>query len=72
MQRQKIKSSTFLSVGYEKKNKIFEAEFTSNEVYQYLNVSQKIYNNFMSSNSKGRYFNKYIKDVFTCNKVEYL
>lgn len=38
--------------------------FKSGHVYRYDNVSLEVYQSFLSSESKGKYLYKYIKDVF--------
>ena len=43
--------------------------FTSGQVYLYDNVPYGMYQSFLSSESKGKYFYKYIKNVFECKHV---
>ena len=56
-----VTSTAINSVGYDANSHILEIEFTSHEVYQYLNVPQAVANGLISAPSKGQYFNSYIK-----------
>ena len=52
------------SVGYEGKSRILEIEFESGAVYQYLGVPARIHEELLVAESKGRYFNSEIRDVY--------
>jgi len=52
------------SVGYEAKSRILEVEFDSGAVYQYLDVPLRAYEELRAAESKGRYFNKEIRDNY--------
>lgn len=64
MQRKPVDSTTMRSVGYELKSQILEIEFDSGGVYQYLGVPEKIYEQLRRAESKGRYFNREIRDAY--------
>ena len=64
MLREAVDSSTMKSVGYEAKSRILEIEFDSGAVYQYLGVPAKIHEELLEVESKGRYFNSEIRDVY--------
>ena len=49
------------SVGYEAGSRILEIEFQSGEVYQYLDVPQKVHGELIDAESKGRYFSSEIR-----------
>jgi len=51
MQRQPISSTRIRSVGWE--NNVLEIEFLDGAVYQYYDVSEAEYINFMNSPSRG-------------------
>lgn len=51
MQRHSVSSSRIVSVGWE--NNTLEVEFKNGAIYQYYNVSQSEYNNFINSSSLG-------------------
>ena len=52
------------SVGYQPKSRILEIEFDSGAVYQYLEVPAKIYEQLLRAESKGRYFNSEIREIY--------
>jgi tellurite resistance-related uncharacterized protein len=64
MKRIPVKSSNIKAVGYDPKVKTLEVEFKSlsgPSVYQYENVPEALYQSFMSSESKGQFFDLHIK-----------
>lgn len=67
MNRQYVSSSDIQSVGYE--NGTLEVAFHSGGIYQYLNVPENVYRNFMCSSSHGQYFHAHIKDVYRTIKI---
>lgn len=69
MEREMVASSTILSAGYEVAAETLEIEFKSGGIYQYYNVPEAVYQNFMASDSKGKFHNVYIKNSFPCSRV---
>jgi KTSC domain len=61
MDRVPVSSSSMASIGYDPDTLTLEIEFRNGAVYQYASVSQGEYEGFISSASKGAYFNSYIK-----------
>lgn len=57
------------SVGYEVRSQILEIEFQSGELYQYLEVPQKVHEELISAESKGQYFNGEIRDDYEFVRV---
>lgn len=57
-------SSNIISAGYSATTKILEVEFQSGKVYQYLGVPEKVYQDFMTAESKGEYFHDNILKEF--------
>lgn len=51
------------SVGYDARSRILEIEFDSGSVYQYLGVPTW-YEGLRRAESKGRYFNTEIRDLY--------
>lgn len=65
MQRQKVKSSDILSIGYSSDLNILEIEFIKNgKIYQYLDVPENIFLSIMSASSHGRFFNRFVKNKY--------
>ena len=61
MTREYVSSSNIASIGYDAMSEILEVEFNNGAVYQYYNVPERLYNGLMEADSKGRYFDAYIK-----------
>jgi len=64
---QLVESSNIDSIGYDDDLEELHVQFKSNlrDVYVYFNVPKSEYFDFLTSTSKGRYFNKYIKPTYT-------
>jgi hypothetical protein len=56
MKREKVQSSSIVSIGYEADTQTLEIEFTSGGIYSYAGVPQDVYEAFMHSDSKGHFF----------------
>ncbi|HEX2532171.1 MAG TPA: KTSC domain-containing protein [Chitinophagaceae bacterium] len=67
------KSSTIHRVEYLEKEKILEIEFRSGNVYRYFNVPLRMWKVFQLyievEGSAGSFFNEYIKNQFTGEKI---
>ncbi|EEQ20323.1 hypothetical protein yinte0001_14170 [Yersinia intermedia ATCC 29909] len=48
---------------------MLEIQFREQGIYQYLGVPERVYQNFMSVVSKGRFFDGVIKGKFLCRKI---
>ncbi|SHK10039.1 KTSC domain-containing protein [Epilithonimonas mollis] len=62
-------SSVVNSYMYLEDKKILRIVYQSGAVYDYLNVSQKIFDEFKSAFSKGIFLNKVIKPKFSFKKI---
>lgn len=69
MQREYVASSNIVSVGYDESSQTLEVEFKDGAVYQYYNVGQNIYDEFIKSPSKGQFLAYQIKNMFPYSKV---
>lgn len=69
MDRETVSSSNIASVGYDAGTETLEVEFTNGSVYQYYNVPQVTYEQFMASGSKGQFFHTSIRNVFGYSRV---
>lgn len=69
MERDLVDSSTIVSIGYEPSNETLEVEFKNGGIYQYYNVPISIHQDFMTSDSKGRFLNVYIRPAYACSRV---
>jgi len=64
IKRISVASSSIASIGYDKKASVLEIEFHHGAIYQYADVSEKVYEELMSSPAQGAYFMNEIKDKF--------
>jgi len=70
LERKLVKSSNIKSIGYNGTNKCLEIEFNNGGIYEYCGVPNEIYVSLMSAPSHGKYFNQYIKNLYSFNKVK--
>ena len=64
--RSPVVSSNISSVGYDAPSLTLEIEFHSGKVYQYFDVPEQVYGEFVGAASLGSYFNAQIKNVYRC------
>ena len=69
MKRDSVSSSNIVSVGYDSASDTLEVEFMSGSVYQYYNVPQLIYDNFVAAPSVGQFFAYQIRNAFPYSRV---
>jgi hypothetical protein len=69
MDREFVQSTNLRSVGYDAGDMILEIEFRSGGIYQYSNVPPEIYEALMLEPSKGRYFDRHIKERYRFRRV---
>ncbi len=65
MERQAVNSDAIKSIGYNEIEEVLEIEFTNGGIYEYFPVPLVIYETFMDSQSKGLFYNFYIKGVYS-------
>lgn len=69
MNRQPVESADIKSIGYDSETQTLEIEFHSGGIYQYLDVPDSVFSNLMNADSKGKYFHKYVKNVYSYRKL---
>ncbi|WP_316807965.1 KTSC domain-containing protein [Pedobacter agri] len=62
-------SSVINHFSYHADKKLLKITFVTGLVYQYQNVPLKIFKMLNAVDSKGKYFNQYIRDHFTFKKL---
>lgn len=67
MKKQEVESSVIRAVGH---TRVLEIEFESGRVYQYFDVPEDLYNEMLTSDSKGRFFNQNIRNKFPYQEVQ--
>lgn len=67
-----VDSSCFCEIGYDTNWEKLVVRFRENSdpLYVYTDVSEETYEELMSSESKGGYYNQYIKGCYDCEKYE--
>ena len=69
MDKQRVSSSTVISIGYDVRTQTLEIEFGSGRVYQYYGVPDRVNDEIMQAPSKGQFFNTYIKNAYAFSRV---
>jgi len=69
MERQFIESSMIKSIGYDAQSSTLEIEFNSGEVWQYFDFSESLWYEFESSESKGKFFHREIKNQYSESRI---
>ncbi len=65
MERQPVDSSLIRSVGYDLLASTLEIEFVDpGRLYEFFDVPFSVYSELMEAESKGSYFNDFIKDLY--------
>jgi uncharacterized protein len=62
--RTPVNSSAIVSVGYDRDGMMLEIEITGGAVYQYFDVPEPVYREFMSADSLGKYYNTNIRNSY--------
>ena len=70
MLRARVSSSNIASIGYDSLTHTLEVEFNNDTIYQYFNVPQHIYEQFMRASSHGTYLNENIKDRYEYRQIK--
>ena len=68
MRRRSVSSSAISSVGYDRKGRVLELEFSSGGVYDYYEVPPEVYESLMSAESKGRFVSEQIRGQYPSEK----
>lgn len=69
MRRKRVASTSLRSVGYDGESRVLEVEFRGGHVYQYWDVPPQRHRGLMRAVSKGRYFNRWVRERFPTVKV---
>ncbi len=64
-----VKSRDIALVGYDTASEILEVVFRAGGVYRFQKVPEYVYQELMSASSHGTYFQHYIKNTFSYEKV---
>jgi KTSC domain len=67
--RRPVISSMMQSAGYDDDHAVLEIEFVTGHVYRYHAVPRRILRELLDAESKGRYFDAYIRDKYPTMRV---
>lgn len=56
-------------IGYEHKRSMLQVEFIVGSIYQYENVPETVYREFLTAPSYGRFFETNIKNKYQSRKI---
>lgn len=63
MERRPVESEALRSVGYDRRSRVLEIEFTSGVVYRYLGVPEQTHAALLQAGSLGGFFSEHIRDA---------
>lgn len=69
MDRTPLTSTTLASAAYDTTTCLLELEFRSGALYRYFSVPASLYRDLLAADSKGRFFNRFIRDCFPTTRV---
>lgn len=69
MLREVVDSSSLRSIGYDARTQTLEVEFASGAVYRYAPVPGGVWTALRRAESKGRYFQDFVRDHFETQRV---
>jgi hypothetical protein len=69
MINQMVLSKEIEWVGYEKNRNMLQVEFLTGSVYQYDNVPEFVFYDFLNASSHGRFFETEVKNKYPARKV---
>ena len=59
-----VESSTLAKLAYDNQREVLQTEFRDGSIYQYLGVPLHTYQELLQADSKGAYYNRYIRRLF--------
>ena len=70
LHREPVSSSAIVALGYDEEAGTLEVEFISGAICRYHGVDPHVYEDFRSASSKGKFFNRHIRDAYPWESVE--
>ena len=70
MARVDLQSTSLNAATYQDQRGFLELEFRSGAIYRYIGVPEQVYQELLSAESKGRYFNQHIRNRFSYVKID--
>lgn len=69
MPRVVVDSTAIEAVQYHEAQQHLDVELRTGRTYRYLDVPLEVYQAFMVAESKGRFYNDHIRDVYLCERL---
>jgi hypothetical protein len=69
MKRIDVDSTLIHSIGYDEAKRTLEVTFQDGDTYRYYEVEPDVVEEFLDAESKGAYFNDYIRDSYLFTKL---
>ncbi|WP_312187764.1 KTSC domain-containing protein [Leclercia sp.] len=69
MNHHSVNSSRIASIAYDTRNETLEVRFRDHSAWQYQSVPVRIFNDFLSVVSKGRFYDGVVKGKFKERKI---
>jgi len=69
MERQFFESSMIKSIGYDPNSSTLEIEFHGGAIWQYFDFPESLWYDFESTESKGKFFHREIKNQYGESRV---
>ena len=64
-----VQSRLLAALAYDPNQAVLQVEFHDGTVYQYFHVPRQTYQDLLQADSKGIYFNRYIRSVFRYTRL---
>ncbi|HEY3147226.1 MAG TPA: KTSC domain-containing protein [Dongiaceae bacterium] len=69
MPKETVGSAAIESVNYDEQKQELDIELTTGRVYRYFGVPPDVYDALMDAESKGRFYNDHVRDVYLCKRL---
>jgi hypothetical protein len=69
MSRETVDSTAISAVQYDEARRFLDIDLTTGRTYRYLDVPPTMYEAFMAAESKGRFYNDHIRDVYLYERL---
>ncbi|HEX6121488.1 MAG TPA: KTSC domain-containing protein [Dongiaceae bacterium] len=69
MPRQPVDSTALEFVDYDARSEELDIGLTTGRTYRYFDVPPDVYEALMAADSKGRFYNDHIRDVYVCERL---
>ncbi len=69
LDRHELDSSVLSSARYDPDQRLLEIEFRTGRIYRYFNVPMEVFRDLLQAQSKGRFFNRFIRDNYQYRTV---